>query len=90
MNKTEKSLKHKVFYKGGNKQKWFQVESCSGEVYDVFFKISCTCRYQSVQGIPNGNNHCSHILAVLKEVLRNDGRLNQRTNTKNCSRPKSS
>jgi len=31
--------------------------------------MNCTCKYQSIKGGPNGKI-CSHILAVLKEIVR--------------------
>lgn len=68
MNKFEKSGEHKVNKVFSGKSHIFDITSPSGEIYDVAIQVSCTCRYMSVQGIPNGKL-CSHIIAAMKELI---------------------
>ena len=68
MDKRIKSENHKVEKVFSGKSHIFDVTSKSGEVYDVAVQVSCTCRYMSVQGIPNGKV-CSHVIACLKKII---------------------
>ena len=52
---------------------FFEVTSGeSKEVYGIKVELSCTCRYMSVQGVPNGKV-CSHILAALGKIVKEGG-----------------
>jgi hypothetical protein len=67
VNLKDKSELHKIKHISSRKHHIYNVLSSSGNNYDVVIMASCTCRYSSVQGIPNGKP-CSHILAVLKKI----------------------
>ena len=68
----EKAKKHEVEHDFSGKIHGFKVYSKSGNIYEVTVKVSCTCRYQSVQGTPNGKI-CSHCLAVLNKISKEGG-----------------
>ena len=69
-----KANEHKVKHLFSGKTHFFEVQSGSGEKYNVSIKIGCDCRYMGVQGIANGKM-CSHVLAALKEIV-NKGEIN--------------
>lgn len=64
-----KSDQHKVKHLFSGKMHFFEVESVSGEKYNVGIKVVCDCRYMGVQGIPN-SKMCSHVLAALKHIIK--------------------
>lgn len=68
----EKAKLHKVKHSFSGKSHFFEVESESGQKYSVSVKVACDCKYMSVQGIANGGI-CSHILAVFKYLVENEG-----------------
>ncbi|HDY90335.1 MAG TPA: hypothetical protein ENH82_19720 [bacterium] len=68
----EKSLKHRVVHVHSGNLHIFDVSSPSGNTYSVSVKGRCDCKYQSVQGEPNGKI-CSHIAAALRKILSGGG-----------------
>ena len=58
---------HKIKHKFSGKVHFFEVENEKGDRHSVGIQVTCDCRYQSVQGIPN-HKICSHILAVCKHI----------------------
>lgn len=64
----DKSLRHRVVHVHSGNLHIFDVHSSSGSVYSVSVKGRCDCKYQSVQGEPNGKL-CSHIISVFRKIL---------------------
>lgn len=61
--------KHTVKHTFSGKSHFFEVISGnSGKTRNVSIKINCDCEFTSVQGQANGIM-CSHVLAVLREVI---------------------
>ena len=67
---NNRSEEHKVKHLFSGKTHFFEVLSKSGEKYNVSIKVGCDCKFMGVQGIANGHI-CSHILAAMKEVIKN-------------------
>ncbi len=58
---------HSVVHVHSGKAHFYSVNG----TYDVRVQVGCTCRFQSVQGTPNGKL-CSHLKSVLRKM--GDGR----------------
>ena len=70
LNINQKSELHKVTHIFSGKHHFFEVVSGeSGKTYNTKLNVSCDCKFQSIQGTAN-SWVCSHILAILKEVLK--------------------
>mgnify|MGYP001564399231 CR=1 FL=1 len=76
MELTEKAKTHEVEHIltgiSGSRHFFDVVSGESGEKYGVKLELSCTCRYMSVQGIPNGRI-CSHIMSVINKISKEGG-----------------
>ena len=72
----KESKKHKVEHIFSRKRHFFKVTTNHGTKHDTSIQFSCSpCRYMGVQGVPN-SKICSHILAVLKKIVK-DGEIKQ-------------
>lgn len=60
---------HSVQYFGGDKYHFFDVTT-KKKTHSVVVQFSCDCEFMSAFGLSQGKI-CSHIYAVLKEIVEN-------------------
>ena len=70
----KESKKHKVEHTFSGKRHFFKVTTDHGTSHDTSIQVNCSpCKFMGKQGVAN-SKICSHILAVLKKIVR-DGEI---------------